>query len=107
VFALDSTNKQGFELLTVIIPNNYCGVPLAYLRLDRGGLAGERTEAITKFLQFLAPLLIPLFFHTDKDLGQIASIKEAFPNATVTLCYFHVLQAVQRSIKWDKFSHVC
>jgi hypothetical protein len=75
--------------------------------LERGALAGERMEAITKFFQFLAPLLEPLFFYNDKDLGQIASVKEAFPNATVTLCYFHVLQLVQRSIKWDKYSYVC
>jgi hypothetical protein len=108
-FVLDSTNKHGCELFSVIIPNNSSGVPLAYyLLLERGGVHGERTEAITTFLQeALASFLDPIFFHTDKDLGQITAMKEAFPQATVTLCYFHVLQAVRRSISSDEYSQLC
>lgn len=34
---------------------------------------------------------------TDKDCGEIASIKEAFPNATHLLCHFHALRAVDRN----------
>jgi hypothetical protein len=52
-------------------------------------------------------LYSPVFFHTDKDLGQITAIKESFPQAIVTLCYFHVLQAVRRSISGDKYSQLC
>jgi hypothetical protein len=108
-FFLDSTNKQGFQLFSVIIPNNSSGLPLAcYLLLERGGVHGERTEAITTFLQAVAPFLYPTFFHTDKqDLDQITAIQEAFPQATVTLCYFHVLQAVRRSISGDEYSQLC
>ena len=36
---------------------------------------------------------------TDKDCGEIASIKEAFPNATHLLCHFHALRAVDRRLE--------
>ena len=36
---------------------------------------------------------------TDKDCGEIASIKEAFPNATHLICHFHALRAVDRRLE--------
>ena len=36
---------------------------------------------------------------TDKDMAEIAAVKEIFPNAQQFVCIFHVLQAVNRRMQ--------
>ena len=47
----------------------------------------------------------PQLFMSDDDSKQIKALHTVYPNATVLLCLFHILQAVWRWL-WDSHHHV-
>lgn len=103
--AIDKTNRLDFELFVILLEYEHEAYPLAYLYLQQHGEDGARKSAIEKFLRAIRERNVnPVTFSTDKDEGQIAAIRRVFPQCTVLLCYWHILQAAERKMGSVTFS---
>ena len=109
--AMDSTfgtNNAGMSLFAVLAEVDGTGVPLAYCFVDvfKDNKTGDRYAvpgAIPSTLeQFLRPLRAygckPTFFGTDKDFSEIWAIHQAFPEATIQLCFWHARRAIRTKL---------
>jgi hypothetical protein len=94
------------ELFVVMIEYKHQGFPLAYLFLENAGAKGYQVTALQRTLQRVSNFVRLITFLTDKDAAQISAIESVFPSAKVQLCYFHVIQAIERackkSFKWSQ-----
>ncbi|XP_063068679.1 uncharacterized protein LOC134460150 [Engraulis encrasicolus] len=87
-------NQYEFPLLTLLVRDGHGrGVPVAYAIVSN-----ERQSTLEKALeklreQFLSP---PRAFMVDKDYAEINALSSIFPESAILLCWYHVLQAVQR-----------
>ncbi|KAG9283804.1 hypothetical protein AMEX_G2612 [Astyanax mexicanus] len=96
---LDATYKgvtqYGFAFYAVLVKNSEGqGIPVSFFILSE-----ESSDILKVCLQKLheaADCLTPRCVMVDRDMKEIKAIKAVFPNTSVLLCWFHVLQAVHR-----------
>ncbi|KAL3688896.1 hypothetical protein R1sor_015205 [Riccia sorocarpa] len=105
------TNAMRFELFALVANLGGFGVPLSYLfyrkkvninevEVSDGGLTTIRIGVLTNWLESLRGKgLMPTFFITDKDLGQIKAAQTALPRTYVQLCLKHSLDAVKKRME--------
>ncbi|PVH96191.1 hypothetical protein DM02DRAFT_688395 [Periconia macrospinosa] len=99
------TNNMGMHLFAVLAEVDGTGISLAYCFMDvfkdnSKGVRQADPGATTSLLeQFLRPLCAagfnPIFFGTDKDLSEIAAIRQIWPETTIQLCYWHARRAIR------------
>ena len=98
------TNSSKLELFAVLGSFLGAGFPIAYLLLQGGSPHSEadssiqRKDTIRAFLQAIRTELTrfrPIFFFTDKDVGQIYAISSVFQIAP-SICLWHMKRAVKR-----------
>ncbi|XP_076125981.1 uncharacterized protein LOC143139222 isoform X1 [Alosa pseudoharengus] len=97
-------NQYDFPLLTLLVRDDHGrGVPVAYAIVSN-----ECQNTLEKALaqlrkQFLCP---PRAFMVDKDYAEINALSSTFPESAILLCWYHVLQAVERWLsKTDSSVH--
>jgi hypothetical protein len=44
----------------------------------------------------------PVFVKMDKDVGQIKATQNTWPNATISLCLWHILRAIKNRLETVK-----
>ena len=100
------TNSSKLELFAVLGSFLGTGFPIAYLLLQGGSSHSEadssmqRKDTIRAFLQAIwteLPRFRPIFFFTDKDVGQIYAISSVFQIAP-SICLWHMKRAVKRKL---------
>ncbi|KAL3681859.1 hypothetical protein R1sor_024815 [Riccia sorocarpa] len=70
------------------------------VEVSDGGLTTIRIGVLTNWLESLRGKgLMPTFFITDKDLGQLKAAQTALPRTYVQLCLKHSLDAVKRHME--------
>ncbi|EGU82050.1 hypothetical protein FOXB_07435, partial [Fusarium oxysporum f. sp. conglutinans Fo5176] len=102
------TNNIGMHLFAVLAEVDGTGIPLAYCFMEvfkdnSKGVRQADPGATTSLLdQFLRPLCAagfnPIFFGADKDLSEIAAIRQVWPETTIQLCYWHARRAVRTKL---------
>jgi hypothetical protein len=99
------TNSTGMELYAVLAEADGAGVPLAYFFVESTDAQKKKNKgALTHLLdQFLQSLKTsgfdPAFVGCDKDLSEIAAIRQVWPKTTVQLCFWHAKRAVRAKLK--------
>jgi hypothetical protein len=100
LFHIDNTNSAKLELYSVIGEVDNAGFPLAYCFLSTATSisAGKRTRALKSFLQSLQKAydIQPQFAHVDKDFAEISALRQVWPDATVTICWWHLRDALRK-----------
>lgn len=97
------TNNEGADFYAVLAEFGGAGIPVAYLMVTKSVSPNRIPGWLTLLLQqFLGGLqsrgMNPVFFGSDKDSAQLDAIKMTWPNATIQLCYWHVLRAVRAKL---------
>ena len=101
------TNNAGMDLFALLAEFDGTGVPLAYCFVEtisvehtRHSEPGALTGILDQFLRVLkAGGLDPAFFGVDKDLSEIAAVKQVFPSAKVQLCFWHAKRAIRQKMR--------
>jgi hypothetical protein len=104
VDATCNTNYSGAELYGIIGETVGMTVPLFYMLFEiprgRKTMEGIRTQVCTEFFEFSASYgLSPIFVHLDHSAGEILAAKRSWPDCTISLCVWHVLQAIKRRLQ--------
>jgi hypothetical protein len=112
------TNQERFELFVVNANCGGYGMPIAYLYLltleGSEAALGKPENAINTRVQALRDFftslrekgVLPVFFLTDKDAGQISAAEQAWSwTANIQLCYWHLEHAIKRRLN-DKKSRL-
>jgi hypothetical protein len=99
-----NTNYAGAELYAIVGETLGLTVPLFYMLFEiprgRKTMDGIRTQICTEFFGFSASYgLAPIFVHLDHSAGEILAAKSSWPNCTISLCVWHVDQAIKRRIQ--------
>ncbi|XP_070563193.1 uncharacterized protein [Ptychodera flava] len=84
----------GFALYTMVVRDGHGhGFPAAFIILSE-----DSEVCLTKAFHIIREKnsICPRAFMIDKDLKEANAINEAFPDSSILLCWFHVLQAVHR-----------
>ncbi|KAH8922378.1 hypothetical protein BT69DRAFT_1220360, partial [Atractiella rhizophila] len=95
------TNKENLELFTVMAEVDGMGFPLGYMLLSATEklVPHVKTEGIRRFCKGLKERRInPRIMHVDKDLTEINAIKQTWPDAKISLCLWHVKDAVKKRL---------
>lgn len=98
------TNSTKLEIFPIIGSIMGSGFPQAYFLLSPGREDYDisRKESICAFLLAFRVAftdLNPAFFFTDKDMGQINSIRTVF-GINVSICLWHMKRAIRRKLKF-------
>lgn len=92
------TNSEKLKIFCVFTSFAGSGFPLVYLFLKPGTETLSRKRAISGFFtslrEFLSQLR-PMFFFTDKDVGQMEGIENIF-GLTPILCVWHMKRAIKK-----------
>jgi hypothetical protein len=100
------TNNTGADLFAVLAEVDGTGVQLAYCFVDvfkdnkgkRNAAPGAIIDVLIHFLQALKCYdLNPTFFGIDKDSAEIFAVRHVWSEATIQLCYWHMLLACTKS----------
>nr|GAT53543.1 predicted protein [Mycena chlorophos] len=103
-----NTNARQLELYAVMAEYDNAGFPLAYCLLSTTSAIspGKRKKSLTAFTACLrdAYNIHPEFTHVDKDLGEITALQSVWKDAKVSICWWHVDDAVGKRIRNSKLS---
>ncbi|KAJ3979858.1 hypothetical protein F5890DRAFT_1632026 [Lentinula detonsa] len=84
------------------------GFPISYCLLSTvdASVPGKRKRAIEHWMRQVKERyhLDPRHIGTDKDLGEIGPCQTLWPNAKLTICWWHQRKAVQERLKKTKLS---
>ncbi|XP_076144083.1 uncharacterized protein LOC143126043 [Alosa pseudoharengus] len=97
-------NQYDFPLLTLLVRDDHGrGVPVAYAIVSNECQSTLEKALAQLSKQFLCP---PRAFMVDKDYAEINALSSTFPESAILLCWYHVLQAVERWLsKTDSSVH--
>lgn len=112
--ALDATygtNSEGMDLYTLMGVVDGTGISLAYMLIGRIGPATQASPHTVFLEQFLCTVrdsfdINPDFVHIDKDLAEVAAIQTTWQYASIQLCLWHCLRAIDRRLDNQKDSVV-
>nr|GAT51701.1 predicted protein [Mycena chlorophos] len=103
-----NTNSRNLELYALMGELDNAGFPLAYCLMSTATSVsqGKRKKTLSAFLSCAKTRyrINPLFTHVDKDMGEIGALKTIWPNAKVSICWWHVDDAVSKRLKSAKLS---
>jgi hypothetical protein len=108
LFNIDGTgqvNQYGYQLVTLMLinPRTSRGIPVAHMLVGR--LTARDLQDFLTFVKTIAPAWTPRLGVLDKDMTEYKGIQDFADDfdldITLFVCFFHVLQAVQR---WCKTS---
>jgi len=108
-----NTNSSGFELSALIAESNGQGVPLGFILSGNSKAAkdshwekpkhGAKTRVLANFLRYFQPKLPNLEFTiTDKEMAEIDTFKEVFPQAKHQVCHWHSIKTVEGRLAEDR-----
>ncbi|KAF7314814.1 SWIM-type domain-containing protein [Mycena kentingensis (nom. inval.)] len=84
------------------------GFPLAYCLLSTTSSISlaKRKKSLTAFATCVRDKynIQPEFIHVDKDIGEINALRTVFPDAKISICWWHINDAVGKRIKSTKMS---
>src|ERR1700761_4713413 len=96
------------ELYAVMAEFDNAGFPLAYCLLSTTTSIspGKRKKALTAFTSCVRDTyhVKPEFTHVDKDLGEISALKTVWEKAKISICWWHVNDAVTKRLKMAKLA---
>lgn len=103
----ETVDHDGHRIFLLLTHNESGGVPLGVLITS-----SESRETVTKALQMLKTLIGdeafynskngPSIFMTDDKKTERSSLHSVWPDASLLLCHFHILQAVWRWLQKGK-----
>ena len=99
-----NTNYSGAELYAIVGETLGVTVPLLYMLFEiprgRNTVDNIRTQICTQFFNLAASHgLAPTFVHLDHSAGEILAAKTVWPHCTISLCVWHVEQAIKRRLQ--------
>lgn len=99
---LGNTNGAKYELYSVLGELYGSGFPLGYILVqsDGSGSHGAKERLLSEFLRHLREqwTISPIITLSDKDLSEIAAMRQEFSGAKHQLCYWHALRAVKKRL---------
>ncbi len=105
---LDNTNSSNLELYSILGEYDNAGFPLVYCFLTTAQAVeqGKRKRALEAWGRQLKERynIYPLFVHVDKDLAEIGMVKEVWPKAKISLCWWHMRKALRERLSKAKLS---
>uniref|UniRef100_A0AAX7VUA0 ZSWIM1/3 RNaseH-like domain-containing protein n=1 Tax=Astatotilapia calliptera TaxID=8154 RepID=A0AAX7VUA0_ASTCA len=87
-------NQYSFPLFTLVVRDDHGhGVPVAYAIVSN-----ESQKTLETVLGIVCEHFptSPRAFMVDKDFAEINALQKVFPESAILLCWYHVLQAVNR-----------
>lgn len=89
-----------------MVEHDNAGYPIAYCLLTTASSIDDqkRTKALVVFIRAVMETygISPTFCHVDKDLGEIAALREVWPYAKISLCWWHLRRAVRTRLSNKK-----
>ncbi|KAF7329636.1 SWIM-type domain-containing protein [Mycena kentingensis (nom. inval.)] len=103
-----NTNSRNLELYAIMGELDNAGFPIAYCLLTTASAIsqGKRKKSLSAFLSCVKAAygINPEFTHVDKDTGEISALQAIFPRAKVSICWWHVDDAVGKRLRKAKLS---
>ncbi|KAJ3535176.1 hypothetical protein NMY22_g6606 [Coprinellus aureogranulatus] len=103
-----NTNSKHMELYSIMGEYDNAGYPLCYCLLTTATAIDQdkRKKSLNVFISACAQKynLSPTFCHVDKDMGEIAALRAAWPKAKIAVCWWHLRRAVRTRLANKKLA---
>ncbi|GJE88758.1 MULE and SWIM domain-containing protein [Phanerochaete sordida] len=91
----NTTQYKNINLYTILVRDRYGhGIPVAWMLASSG--TQETLDFYLRTFRQANPGISPKWLMTDCDQAQINALRAQFPDATILLCWWHVLHAWQQ-----------